>query len=336
MKRIFVLLASIATMISCISSDKTTVVQEETKVLTKIAVVEEATVVLLEEFTSEIEPYKENAITPAASGVHIDKILFDVGDQVRAGQVVATLDPTKYNQQLVMLKGAKDIYNRMLPVYKAGGISAQEIDQAKNQFDIQQEIADNMKKNIEIHSPITGVVTARNYESGDLFAQNPILHIMQIDILKVIANVSERDYPNVKIGMPIDIQVDIFPNRVFEGKVSLIYPALDPTTRTFKVEIKVPNRSKTLRPGMFARAIFNMGEKSGVMIPDLSIQKQVGSAERFVYVIKDGVAERRSVQLGRQIDSDIDVLSGVAVGEEVAITAFSRLFDEAKVEVKKN
>lgn len=336
MKRIFVLLIAVATMVGCVNKEKNKVVQKESKVLTKSAVATSAVVELVEEFTSEIEPHKENAITPAASGVHIAKILFDVGDRVRAGQVVATLDPTQYNRQLVSLKIATDDYNRLLPVYKAGGISEQQIDQAKAQLDIQQEIADNLKMNIQILSPITGVVTARNYESGDLFAQQPILHIMQIDVLKVRANVSERDYPNVKMGMPVEIKVDVFPNRIFEGKVSLIYPALDPTTRTFQVEIKVPNAAKILRPGMFARAVFNMGEKSGVMIPDVAIQKQVGSSERFVYIVEDGVAKRRTVKLGRQVGSEIDILSGVSVGEEVAITAFSKLSDEAKVEVKKN
>ncbi len=73
--------------------------------------------------------------------------------------------------------------------------------------------------------------------------------------------------------------------------MSLIYPALDPTTRTFKVEVKVPNAKRTLRPGMYARTTFDMGQKEGVMVPDVAVQKQVGTAERFVYVIEgDSVA----------------------------------------------
>ena len=237
--------------------------------------------------------------------------------------------------RLVQLKTVEDDYNRLLPVYEAGGISAQQIEQAKAQLDVQREVVANLKKNIEVHSPITGVVTARNYESGDLFAAQPILHIMQIDPLKVVANISEQYFRNVKVGMPVDLKVDIFPGETFPGTVSLIYPALDPATRTFKVEVKVPNAKRTLRPGMFARTGFNMGEKEGVMVPDVAVQKQVGTAERFLYVIKgDSVAERRRVEVGRQVGDRVDILSGVGADEAVAVTALSKLYDGAKVEIK--
>ena len=179
--------------------------------------------------------------------------------------------------------------------------------------------------------------TARNYESGDLFSAQPILHIMQIDPLKVIANISEQYFPNVKVGMPVKLAVDIFPDEEFTGTVSLIYPALDPTTRTFKVEVKVPNAKRTLRPGMYARTTFDMGSKEGVMVPDVAVQKQVGSAERYLYVIVgDSVAERRSVKEGRQVGDRVDILSGIEAGEPVAVTALSKLFDGAKVDIKKD
>lgn len=336
MKRFVILGIAAATIVGC-TGKKNAVVTEDKGVLTKSAVAEEATVRLTEVFTSEIEPYKENDITPAASGVHIDKIMVEVGDPVREGQLIVSLDPTQYTQQLVQLKTVEDDYNRLLPVYEAGGISAQQIEQAKAQLDVQREVVANLKKNIEVRSPISGVVTARNYESGDLFAQQPILHIMQIDPLKVIANISEQYFSNVKVGMPVKLTVDIFPDEEFTGTVSLIYPALDPTTRTFKVEVKVPNAKRTLRPGMYARTTFDMGSKRGVMVPDVAIQKQVGSAERYLYVIVgDSVAARRSVEVGRQIGGSVDILRGVEPGEQVAVTALSKLFDGAKVEVKKD
>ena len=210
------MLIAAAALAGC-TGKKTADVQQETRVLTKTETAVAAPVQLAEEFTSEIEPYKENDITPAASGVHIDRILVEVGDPVRQGQLIVTLDPTQYTQQLVQLKTVEDDYNRLLPVYEAGGISAQQIEQAKAQLDVQREVVANLKKNIEVHSPITGVVTARNYESGDLFAAQPILHIMQIDPLKVVANISEQYFRNVKVGMPVDLKVDIFPGETFPG-----------------------------------------------------------------------------------------------------------------------
>ena len=337
MKKIVSLCIAAVSFAGCTGKKGVTAVAEDKGVLTKSAVAEEASVQLTEVFTSEIEPYKENDITPAASGVHIDRILVEVGDPVREGQLIVTLDPTQYTQQLVQLKTVEDDYNRLLPVYEAGGISAQQIQQAKAQLDVQREVVANLKKNIEVRSPISGVVTARNYESGDLFAQQPILHIMQIDPLKVIANISEQYFPNVKVGMPVKLAVDIFPDEEFTGTVSLIYPALDPTTRTFKVEVKVPNARRKLRPGMYARTIFNMGHKEGVMVPDVAVQKQVGTAERFVYVIEvDSVARRRRVDVGRQVGDRVDILSGIEAGEPVAVTALSKLFDGAKVDIKKD
>lgn len=336
MKRVLVISVVAAACVSCAGGNKQAEqVVEEQKVLTKTAVAEERTIEQNEVYTSEIEPYRENDITPAASGVHIDRILVDVGSRVKKGDLLVTLDPTQYNQQAVQYQTVLDDYNRLAPVYEAGGISAQQLQQAKASVDVQKEVLDNLKKNIEMRSPITGVVTARNYEPGNLFANTPILHVMQINPLKIIANIQEQYYPQVKLGMPVEIRSDIFPDEVFAGKVSLIYPALDASTRTFTVEVTVPNDNEKLRPGMFARSTFNMGDKTGVMVPDVAVQKQVGSSERYLYVIKDGRAERRSVKVGRQIGGEVDILSGVAAGEEVAVTAISRLDDGVEVEVKK-
>ena len=277
---------------------------------------------------------KEAVEITATVTAKVVEIKFEDGDRVKAGQLLVTLDPTQYNQQRLQYQTALDDYNRLVPVYEAGGISAQQLEQTKAALDVQKEVLDNLRKNIEMRSPIAGVVTARNYEAGNLFTGTPVLHVMQINPLKIIANIQEQYYPAVKLGMPVEIRTDIFPGEVFAGKVSLIYPALDASTRTFTVEVTVPNGNEKLRPGMFARSTFNMGDKEGIMVPDVAVLKQVGSSERYLYVVKDGKAERRSVKVGRQIGSDVDILSGVADGEQIAVTALSRLADGVEVEVK--
>ena len=340
MKKSLIMLIAAVAMASC-ASNSTEKTEEaastpsaETAVLVKTATATAETIDLTEVYTSEIKPYKENDITPAVAGLHIDKIKVDVGDHVRQGQVIVVMDQTTLKQQELNLATMQDNYDRMKPVHEAGGVSDQQIVQLENQLNLQKEVVENLRKNSTIVSPISGVVTARNFESGDLFASMPILHIMQINQLKVIANVSEQYYTSVKVGHPVEIEVDLFPGETFNGKVTRINPALDATTRTFGVEITIPNGKERLRPGMYARATFNMGQREAVMVPDQAIQKQAGSSERFVYVIKDGVAEYRFVKDGRRVGNMIEILDGLEAGDEVATTSFTRLAGGKKVEVK--
>ena len=330
------LIALAATMVGCGSNgtkSSAVVAQEEPAVAVKVCTAETSKMEITETYTSEILPYKQNDITPAAQGLHIDKILVDVGDYVKAGDIVATMNRTSLKQLEINLATVEDSYNRMKPVHEAGGISDQQILELENTLNLQREMVDNMRRNSEIKSPISGVITARNYENGDLFTSMPILHVMQINQLKVMANVSEQYYPNVKVGDKVDINVDIFPGESFEGKVSRIAPALDAATRTFSVEITIPNAKERLRPGMFARATFHMGEIEGVMVDDVAVQKQAGSSERFVYVINNGVAEFRFVRDGRRVGTKVSIVEGLEPGEQVATTSFVRLTNGKAVEV---
>ena len=341
MKKSLTLLIAAIAMVGCASNSTeksetaaTETAAVETAVVVKTAVATTESVELSETYTSEIKAYKENDITPAVAGLHIESIKVDVGDNVRQGQVLVVMDQTTLKQQELNLATMQDNYDRMKPVYEAGGVSEQQIVQLENQLNLQKEVVENLRKNSTIVSPISGVVTARNFESGDLFAQMPILHIMQINQLKVKASVSEQYYSSIKVGQAVTIEVDIFPGETFQGKISRINPALDAATRTIGVEVTIPNSNGKLRPGMYARATFIMGERESVMVPDQAVQKQAGSSERYVYVIKDGVAEYRFVKDGRRVGSMIEILDGVEAGEEVALTSFTRLMGGQKVEVK--
>ena len=335
MKKSLMFMFMAASLVACNSqSTQKSVVVEEEAILVKTTVAELKTIDILESYTSEIMAYKENDITPAVQGLHIDRILVDVGDKVKEGQTIVTMDQTTLKQQELNLATTQDNYNRMLPVYESGGISEQQIIQIKNTLDLQKEVVENLRKNSTIKSPISGVVTARNFENGDLFASMPILHIMQIDKLKVMANVSEQYFTSVKVGDKVTIEVDIYPGKQFEGQVSRINPAFDARTRTFSVEITIPNKSMELRPGMYARAIFNMGKHECVMVADKAVQKQAGSSERFVYVIKDGVADYRFVTDGRREGDMIEIVEGIEAGDEVAISSFTRLMNGKEVTVE--
>ena len=145
---------------------------------------------------------------------------------------------------------------------------------------------------------------------------------------------SEQYFPQVYIGMPVEVKVDVYPDQVFSGKVSRIAPAIDPTSRTFEVEVTVGNSALTLRPGMYARTTFNMGEGDNVTVLDVAIQRQTGTNDKYVYVLKDdGTVESRFVTTGRQVGDRIEVLAGLAEGEKVVIAGSARLLDGMKVQV---
>ena len=179
MKKSLMLIIAAATMVACGSNDKssTAATSQESATAVKVCTAEVVDVENTEVYTSEILPYRENDITPAAQGLHIDQIKVDVGDRVKQGQVIVTLDPTSLSQMELNLATIEDTYNRMLPVHKAGGVSDQQITELENTLNLQREVVENMRKNSVIKSPISGVVTARNFENGDLFASMPILHI---------------------------------------------------------------------------------------------------------------------------------------------------------------
>ncbi|MBO5732334.1 MAG: efflux RND transporter periplasmic adaptor subunit [Alistipes sp.] len=336
MKKVLIVMGVAASLVACntkSSTESTEAATQKKAVGVKVETAERVVVDLYETYTSEIMAYKENDITPAVQGLHIDQIKVDVGDRVKEGQVLVTMDQTTLKQQELNLATTQDSYNRMKPVHEAGGVADQQMIQLKNQLDLQKEVVENLRKNSTIKSPISGIVTARNFESGDLFASMPILHIMQINKLKVKANVSEMYYPVVKVGQKVDIEVDIFPGEKFEGKVTRINPALDAATRTFGVEITIDNANERLRPGMYARTTFNMGQKESIVINDVAVQKQAGSSARYVYVIKDGKADYRFVEDGRHIGNKLQILSGIEEGEQIAITSFNRLVEGAEVEI---
>jgi efflux transporter, RND family, MFP subunit len=162
----------------------------------------------------------------------------------------------------------------------------------------------------------------------------PVVTIEQMSPVKLLVNVSESFYTRVRKGMDVNVKVEVYGDEIFHGKVSLIYPTVDPQTRTFPVEIKLPNKDLKVRPGMFARVTMNFGTQNHVVAPDLSIIKQAGSGDRYIYVYKDGKVSYNKVLLGRRMDDKYEIISGVSDGDQVVVAGQSRLTNGAEVSVE--
>ncbi len=286
------------------------------------------------EYTATVEPYKKNQISSSMPN-RIKKIYVEVGDNVRAGQKLVELDAANQAQQKLQLDNLEVEYKRMRELFAVGGASQQQVDQLRTQYEAAKTAYTNLVENTILVSPVNGVVTARNYDDGDMTGANPILTVMQIQPVKVLVNISESDFSKVHVGMPVNIKLDVFGEEEFKGKVSLIHPTIDAATRTFVAEINIPNANSRIRPGMFARVVLDFGIANHVVVPDRSIVKRTGSGDRYVYVFKDGKVSYNKVELGRRMDDTYEVISGVDDNAQVVVAGQSSLSDGASVRVEK-
>ncbi len=285
------------------------------------------------EYTATVEADNINNIAPSTPN-RIKTIAVEVGDHVRKGQTLVTLDPANTNQLKINLDQIERDYNRAVQLLEIGGGTRQSVDQLKAQLDAARSQYDNMLENTVLVSPISGVVTARNYDPGDMTGNLPVLTVGQLSpVVKVMINVTENDLSKVKTGMPVSIVFDAFPDDSFEGKVSRIYPTVDTSTRTFQTEIVIPNPNERIMPGMFARVTLDLGSRDNVVVPDRAIVKQTGSGNRYVYVYHNGKVSYERVEIGRRLGDTYELLSGVNDGDTVIISGQSRLADGVSVEV---
>ena len=267
--------------------------------------------------------------------MRICKINVEVGDFVRAGQILAEMDKLQLQQAELQMKNNETEYNRLKGLYDAGGLSKSDLDAIELSYKVSKTSYENLLQNTILRSPINGVVTARNYDKGDMYSMSqPIYTVEQIAPVKLLVGISESDYSKVKKGNEVKITVDAFPGKVFAGKINRIYPTINESTHTFNVEVIVPNRDNVLRPGMYARVTVQFGVNNSVVVPDTAIVKQTGSGERFVYILNaDGTVTYQNVKLGRRIDSMYEILSGIEDGAKVVTEGQVRLKDGVKVTI---
>lgn len=308
----------------------TTTVEEKPQV--RLETVNVQSVPQTQEFTATVEADIVNNILPSMP-LRIEKIYVEVGDEVKAGQLLVQMDSANLKQSKTQLDNIRLEYDRQVALYEVGGTSKQALDAQKTQLDVAKTSFDNLKENTQLLSPIDGIVTARNYDNGDMYGSDPVLTVQKIKPVKLMINVSEGFYTQVKPGMEVKIRLDVYKDEEFTGKVSLVYPTIDAGTRTFPVEIELANKDMRVRPGMFARVTVNFGTEQRVVLPDLAVVKQTGSGDRYVYVYNDGKVDFVKVELGRRTGTKYEVISGVPDGARVVVAGQSRLTNGSEVTV---
>ena len=337
-KTLSLALLSAGLLASCSSSSSSKATEEQsadTVRLVEVAPAEMRALSLSEEFTAQLEAKVVNNITAQAGG-RLKQLLVKVGDRVGAGQAVARMEATQAAQAQIQLADAKTNFARMDELYKVGGVSKAQWEQAKSAVDQAKLAYGNAAENTVLRSPISGFVTAKNYDNGDMTSpQLPVVVIQQIAPVKAVIGVSEQYYSYLKKGAAATLSVDALGEETFSGIVTNIFPTLDPVTHTVSTEIEVANKDLKLRPGMYARVHLDFGTKEALTVPDKAIVRQAGSGARYVYVFSGGKAVYRAVGLGQQQGDLYEVVSGLNAGDQVIISAPSNLKNGLSVKLRK-
>jgi RND family efflux transporter MFP subunit len=196
------------------------------------------------------------------------------------------------------------------------------------------KLADRQFRDTQIRAPFDGYIEKRLVQLGELVkAQMPVIAVVRVDPLKVIAEIPEKMAPWIKDGQPVELHVDAYPQRKFEGKVSRISPAVNTATRAFPFEALVPNRDAVLKPGTFARVHIESGREDQVLtLPYDALQYRYGVNR--VFVVDNDKLNVRELKVGDRMGDRIEILSGVSAGDRVAVTDVEKLIDGGKVSVK--
>jgi RND family efflux transporter MFP subunit len=235
------------------------------------------------------------------------------------------------------LENAKNEFERAKELYEFGGASKSEYDGRKLSYEVAKSAYNNLVENTTLVSPVSGVVTARNFDVGDMASCYPVLVVEQIRPVKIMINVSESLFSKVKRGMKVYVTLDAYGDEQFEGRIARIYPTINNTTRTYQVEVSIPNNDERVRPGMFARVNLPYATVNRVIISDRAVNKLMGSGDRYVFIYNpaDSTVRYSKVELGQRLDYEYEVLSGVEDGEQVVVLGQLGITSGEKVELNK-
>jgi len=294
------------------------------------------------DYTATILPFEEVNMAPSTPG-RIEKIYVEVGDKVNKGDNLFLMDRTQLFQQKVQLANlAKDL-SRLDTLLRSGSAKQQQYDQLKTQYDVTKTNVEFMENNTLLQAPFYGVVTGKYFEDGEMYSGTPttstgrsaVVTVMQVNPLKVNVSISEQYYPLIKKAMKATILADVYKDDTFTGTVYRIAPTISSATRSFIVELELPNRNDLLKPGMFVRVSMDLGEVETFVVPANTVLVQEGTNIRFVFLAKNGTAERIEVGLGKRFDDKLEIISeNIKAGDMIISEGQARLISGDRIEVK--
>jgi RND family efflux transporter MFP subunit len=279
---------------------------------------------------------------------------FGANDPAQLPPIEKTPDVQKAQAELVQ---ARQAYERAEELHKRQLVPKQTLDDADTMLRTKQagydsslqnaknlradidateaamKLADRQLRDTAIRAPFDGYIQKRLISLGEYVkVQTPVMGVVRIDPLKVTAEIPEKMAPWIKLGQPVQLHVDAYPEKPIEGKVSRISPAVSTATRAFPFEALVPNNGALLKPGTFARVHIETTRIDDVMTLAYSaIQYRYGVNR--VFVVSGGKLAARELKVGERLGERIEILDGVKPGEQVAVSDVDKLADGARVTI---
>lgn len=321
----------------------TTSVSRRAVIPVRVGTLSKSTISRTVDYTATILPFEEVNMAPSTPG-RVERLYVEIGDRVNKGDNLFLMDRTQLLQLKLQLASLEKDLSRLDTLLKTGSAKQQQYDQLKTQYDVTKTNVDFMESNTLVKAPFSGIVTGKYFENGELYSGTPttatgrsaVVTLMQVNPLKVIVSLSEQYYPMIKKGMKATIKADVYSNEVFTGTVFRVAPTINTATRSFDVEIEVPNRKELLKPGMFARVSMNLGEVESFVVPASTVLLQEGTNIRFVFVNSGNVARRIEVVLGKRFDDKVELISGeLKEGDQLITEGQSRLINGDRIEIIK-
>ncbi|MCQ2375915.1 MAG: efflux RND transporter periplasmic adaptor subunit [Salinivirgaceae bacterium] len=288
------------------------------------------------EISSTLQGYETMNIAPSLTGI-IQDITVEVGTKVHKGQLLVRMDENQYNNTKLTMANLETEMSRMEALRESGNVSQQTYDQTKLGYDQTKQSLAFLEKNTYVKAQFDGVISAKNFEDGELYGGNPaILVLTKINVLKAYINIPESYFPRVKEGMKLNIASDIYPGKQFPATIEIVHPTIDASTHTFQVKVKINNSTNELRPGMYVHATLPLADDKAIMVPYQAVLKLIGSNERYIFVNKDGVAKRVTVKTGTRNEDKVEIISDeIAEGDEIVVVGQGRLVEGSKLEIVK-
>jgi membrane fusion protein (multidrug efflux system) len=282
---------------------------------------------------------------PAENNGRVIKVLVDEGDAVRVGQVLAVI---KGDQLSIELQNTQAAYQtavadnqRYENAFKSGGVTKQQLDQAKLSLANAKARYDQAKVNFgdaSIKSSINGIVNKRNIEPGSVVSPGTVLfELVNVSTLKLRVTVTEQQVASLKLGTQIPVSVSVYPDKEFSGKITFIAPKADESLN-FPVDIEITNNTNNqIKAGMYGSAKFGSNKTSNqpsvLTIPRIAFIGGVGNSQ--VFVVNDSIAKLVKITAGRIFGEEVEVLGGLKEGDVVVTSGQINLQDGTKVSVIK-